>query len=106
MWERSVGILYNDGKDGVLDIVARLTRVLEASGVLPIVAEPLQGAGRAANFAGCEFLCVLGGDGTLLSALDVALPLDLSDKAALDAFCEAREGESVDDAGGGPLQAR
>ncbi|MEG0935493.1 MAG: NAD(+)/NADH kinase [Clostridia bacterium] len=76
--ERSVGIWYNSAKEEVPVVAGRLIQTLEAEGVRPVMGRrlaklmdrPITGP---ANFAGCEFLCVLGGDGTILAALDVAL---------------------------------
>lgn len=78
---RYVGIWYNGSKDGVFETAACLVRAIERAGAYPVMDGALcRRIGHEAaceDFAACEFLCVLGGDGTLLAALDVALPLGL-----------------------------
>ena len=82
MAQCKVGIWHNDAKKGTLEAAHRLVDVLEHAGAQPVLDERLKGVLNRPDlnvhgFEGCAFLCVLGGDGTLLSALDVALPLNL-----------------------------
>ena len=72
-----VGIWHNDSKEGTLQVARRLISILEGAGARAVVADRLAaalGMGHlAGSFEGCAFLCVLGGDGTLLTAVDTAL---------------------------------
>ena len=82
MAQRRVGIWYNDSKENSLETAYQLVGVLRRQGVKPVMGPMLaQALGETASsqgdFAGCEFLCVLGGDGTLLAAVDAALDLNL-----------------------------
>ena len=75
-----VGILWNPEKAGGLAIAKRLTEALERRGVSVRLDKALAahlGRASARDFSGCDLLAVLGGDGTLLSAMDIAIPLDL-----------------------------
>ncbi|MDL2206170.1 NAD(+)/NADH kinase [Eubacteriales bacterium OttesenSCG-928-N13] len=77
---RKIGIWYNASKPGVQDVVARLVRAWESHGAQCVAASPygMRDDRSTDCFIGCELLCVVGGDGTLLSALDVAYEQDLS----------------------------
>lgn len=82
MAQRRVGIWYNDSKENSLEAAYQLVGVLRRHGVKPVMGPMLaqalgETASRQEDFAGCEFLCVLGGDGTLLAAVDAAMALDL-----------------------------
>ena len=75
-----VGILWNPEKAGGLAVAKRLTEALERRGVSVRLDKALAahlGRASARDFSGCDLLAVLGGDGTLLSAMDIAIPLDL-----------------------------
>lgn len=80
---KSVGIWWNPTKEGALPIAGRVVRAFEDHGVEVCMDEPLaQALGRpvetgADDFAGCDVLVVLGGDGTLLSGMDIAVPRDM-----------------------------
>ncbi|MDO4547427.1 MAG: NAD(+)/NADH kinase [Clostridia bacterium] len=78
MSKRSVGIWRSTDKHSVLTVGKSLIELLKRLDVTPVVEHSLacelavsELSGR--SFKGCEFLCVLGGDGSLLSAVDVAL---------------------------------
>lgn len=80
---REVGIWYNAQKPGVTQVAQRLVRAFGVHGVKCHMDAQL---GRAlgmdeavspCDYAQCELLCVLGGDGTLLSALDAAYGANL-----------------------------
>lgn len=79
MTKRKVGIWHNDAKAGTHEAADRLAGIIERAGAQPVMSSAMITAGEraAAQFGGCEFLCVLGGDGTLLMALDMTLPLDI-----------------------------
>ena len=73
---REVGILYNALKPGAMENAARMRHAFMEYGIAcrtvrcfsaPISADEL--SFEQANFEGCGLLCVLGGDGTLLAAL-------------------------------------
>ena len=77
---RRVGVLWNPRKSAGLPVARRVINILEARGVAPYLDAGLAAAFKrpvAPSFADCDLLCVLGGDGTLLSALDVAIPNDI-----------------------------
>lgn len=82
MAQRSVAIWYNDSKEHSLETAYQLVGILRRQGVRPVMGPGLAAAldetpGGQADFAACEFMCVLGGDGTLLAAVDAALEMDL-----------------------------
>ena len=76
---KSVGIWWNPTKEGALPIAGRVVRAFEDHGIEVCMDEPLaQALGRpvgagADDFSGCDVLVVLGGDGTLLSGMDLSL---------------------------------
>ncbi|MBR1558701.1 MAG: NAD(+)/NADH kinase [Clostridia bacterium] len=77
-----VGIHWNSTKRTGLEVALRLMRMLEARGVEIVVnGELQQQLGRpdipVDAFERCGLLIVLGGDGTILSALDCAIPYDI-----------------------------
>lgn len=75
-----VGIWHNADKPDVEGTAARVVRALEAHGMRVAMEDSLAAAlGRAPGpeFGDCDLLIVLGGDGTILSALDIALPNEL-----------------------------
>ena len=77
---RTVGVMWNPKKSAGLPLARRVINVLEEHAVALRLDAGLASAFRrtsADNFADCDLLCVLGGDGTLLSALDVAIPNDI-----------------------------
>ena len=83
MSTRKVGIHCNSTKDNASDIAWKLIRILRERGVKGAVTEELcELLGRpdsltACGFDDCEFLIVLGGDGTILRALDLSIPHDI-----------------------------
>ena len=79
---RCVGIHWNSTKKTGVDVARRLTALLSEKGVSVCVNDELAGAldapGMHVNaFERCQLLVVLGGDGTILSALDHAVPHDI-----------------------------
>ena len=80
---RKVGVLWNSSKPEGLDTVRRVLSVLKSKGVSYSVDENLSDTfGERecmdrSSFSDCEMLIVLGGDGTILRALDYAIPGDL-----------------------------
>lgn len=80
---RQIGIWHNDQKSGVIENARALVCAFEARGAQCCMQPALAGAlglpaeAGPCDYRDCELLCVLGGDGTLLSALDVAYALDL-----------------------------
>ena len=77
---RTVGVMWNPKKSAGLPVARRVINVLEEHAVALRLDAGLASAFRresAESFADCDLLCVLGGDGTLLSALDVAIPYDI-----------------------------
>ena len=77
---RTVGVMWNPKKSAGLPVARRVINVLEEHAVALRLDAGLASAFRresAKSFADCDLLCVLGGDGTLLSALDVAIPNDI-----------------------------
>ena len=80
---RKVGVLWNSSKPEGLDTARRVLRVLKSKGVSYSVDENLSDTfGEREHmdrisFSDCEMLIVLGGDGTILRALDYAIPGDL-----------------------------
>lgn len=80
---REVGIWYHPDKPGLIENTARLVSAFERHGVSCRMDASLalalgrRVAARPFDLTGCELLCVLGGDGTLLSALEAAYGNDL-----------------------------
>ena len=80
---RKVGVLWNSSKPEGLDPARRVLSVLKSKGVSYSVDENLSDTfGEREHmdrisFSDCEMLIVLGGDGTILRALDYAIPGDL-----------------------------
>ena len=80
---RKVGVLWNSSKPEGLDTARRVLSVLKSKGVSYSVDENLSDTfGERermdrTSFSDCEMLIVLGGDGTILRALDYAIPGDL-----------------------------
>ena len=82
MAKQCVGIHWNSTKRSGLPVARRLIDMLEARGVEVCVNSELFGyladdALRVNAFERCELLIVLGGDGTILTALDSAIPYDI-----------------------------
>ena len=65
---RNVGILYNVIKPGAKENAIRLERAFASHGIRCLVGPCFTGKDENLNFRGCDLLCVLGGDGTLLAA--------------------------------------
>lgn len=77
---RTVGVMWNPRKSAGLPVARQVINVLERRGVELRLDAGVASAFRRApadSFADCDLLCVLGGDGTLLSALDVAISYDI-----------------------------
>ena len=79
---RCVGIHWNSTKRTGLEVALRLIQMLEVRGIEVCVNDELYGHLNRPNlrvdsFGQCELLIVLGGDGTILSALDSAIPYDI-----------------------------
>ena len=80
---RKVGVLWTSSKPEGLDTARRVLSVLKSKGVSYSVDENLSDTfGEREHmdrisFSDCEMLIVLGGDGTILRALDYAIPGDL-----------------------------
>ncbi len=80
---RKVGVLWNSSKPEGLDTARRVLSVLKSKGVSYSVDENLSDTfGERecmdrSSFSDCEMLIVLGGDGTILRALDYAIPGNL-----------------------------
>ena len=80
---RKVGVLWNSSKPEGLDTARRVLSVLKSKGVSYSVDENLSDTfGEREHMdriscSDCEMLIVLGGDGTILRALDYAIPGDL-----------------------------
>ncbi len=77
---RRVGVLWNPKKPAGLPVARRVLNILEARGVIPYLDAGLASAfsrQAADGYQDCDLLVVLGGDGTLLSALEVAIPNDI-----------------------------
>lgn len=78
---RRIGIHWNSTKE--LEAAQRIIRVLKDRDIQVCVNESLSKAlgnpelQDACGFSDCEMLIVLGGDGTILRALDYAIPNDL-----------------------------
>lgn len=80
---RKVGVLWNSSKPMGVDVARRLLRVLKEKRVQYSANESLANAlgdpdcCEKNGFSDCEMLIVLGGDGTILRALDYAIPNSL-----------------------------
>ena len=80
---QKVGIQWNSSKELGLEAARSLIRVLRDRGVKVSVNKSLADRIDESNitdscgFSDCEMLIVLGGDGTILHALDYAIPNDL-----------------------------
>ncbi len=78
-----VGIWYNADKKGVCQITRRLIEAFKPYGTKLVIPDELaQGLGIVpeaafSGYSGCDLMIVLGGDGTLLSALDIAREMDI-----------------------------
>lgn len=79
---RCVGIHWNPSKSTGLDVARRLIDLLDRRGVEVCLNSSLNQALNAPGmlverFELCQLLIVLGGDGTILSGLDRAIPYDI-----------------------------
>ena len=81
---REVGILYNALKPGAKNNAARLRHAFMGNGVHCRTVRCFGESGATgemtldqADFTGCQLLCVLGGDGTLLAALQRTYAYDI-----------------------------
>lgn len=79
---RCVGIHWNPSKSTGLDVARKLIELLEQRGVGVCLNSSLNDALNAPGvlverFDLCQLLIVLGGDGTILSGLDRAIPYDI-----------------------------
>lgn len=80
---RKVGIHWNSSKENGLEAAQRLIHILKSRNIRICVNPSLSEALNVpelcdvSGYAGCEMLIVLGGDGTILRALDYAIPGDL-----------------------------
>lgn len=78
-----IGIQWNSSKESGLEAARKLVRVLRDRNVKISVNRSLSAALNEPalcdenGFSNCEMLIVLGGDGTILQALDYAIPNDL-----------------------------
>ncbi len=78
-----IGIQWNATKEQGLDAAQRLIHILEERNIQVSVNTSLSEAlsipdlKEERGFSGCDMLIVLGGDGTILRALDYAIPNDL-----------------------------
>lgn len=79
---RCVGIHWNPSKSTGIDVARKLIELLERRGVEVCLNFDLNSELNASGFfvdefERCQLLIVLGGDGTILSGLDQAIPYDL-----------------------------
>ena len=80
---QKIGIQWNSSKQTGLEAAQRLIRILREKHISLSINPSLSDAlGETAmrdqcGFADCDILIVLGGDGTILRALDAAIPNDL-----------------------------
>ena len=79
---RCVGIHWNPSKSTGLDVARKLIKLLVRRGVEICLNFDLNSELKASGFfvdefERCQLLIVLGGDGTILSGLDKAIPYDL-----------------------------
>ncbi|MDD6884277.1 MAG: NAD(+)/NADH kinase [Eubacteriales bacterium] len=79
---RKVGVLWNSTKRAGLETARELIELMHAHGIEVraqrglMEALGISGEG-ASEFSDCQLIFALGGDGTLLSALDFAMPADI-----------------------------
>ena len=75
-----IGVIWNASKTTGLDAVRRILRILDQRQIPYSANEELaqtvgdESVRDACNFADCNLLAVFGGDGTILRALDYAIP--------------------------------
>ena len=79
---RCIGIHWNPSKSTGLGVARKLIELLQHRGVEMCLNSSLNSALKASGFFvdefyRCQLLVVLGGDGTILSGLDCAIPYDL-----------------------------
>lgn len=79
---RCVGIHWNSSKPSGLEVAGRLIGQMRRRGVEVCLNASLAGELKASGclvdqFHRCQLLIVLGGDGTILSGLDLAMPYDI-----------------------------
>ena len=79
---RCVGIHWNSSKPSGLDVARKLIELLSCKGVEICLNSSLSAQLKAEGFFvdefyRCQLLIVLGGDGTILSGLDRAIPYDI-----------------------------
>ncbi len=79
---RCVGIHWNPSKSTGLDVARKLIELLDRKGVRVCLNSSLNAELNVPGvlveeFSECQLLIVLGGDGTILSGLDRAIPYDL-----------------------------
>ena len=80
---RKIGVVWNGSKTTGLDAVQRILRMLDNRHISYSLNEDLalvtdeSALQDAVGFADCDVLAVFGGDGTILRALDCAIPNDL-----------------------------
>lgn len=82
MAARCVGIHWNSTKSVGYDVALKLIDMLKSRGIRVCINSELSDHLRMSElpveaFQDCDLLIVLGGDGTILSALDRAIPYDL-----------------------------
>lgn len=82
MAERFVGIHWNSTKQTGLSVALKIIEMLETRGIQVCANSELYSCLdrrelRLNDFENCELLIVLGGDGTILTALDSAIPYDI-----------------------------
>lgn len=79
---RKVGLFLNPSKETVFEVAGELKELLKEHNI-PVVTIILQTQSQGNTveadgvFDDCDLMIVLGGDGTILSALDYALPNDI-----------------------------
>lgn len=80
---QKIGVVWNGSKTTGLDAVRRILRMLDNRRISYSLNEDLalvtgeSAFQDAVDFADCDVLAVFGGDGTILRALDCAIPNDL-----------------------------
>jgi len=88
--ERCVGIHWNSTKSMGYDVALRLIDMLKRRGIMICVNAELADQLnmpelRVETFDACELLTVMGGDGTILSALDRRYPTICRSSASISA---------------------